>query len=65
MHINSTASDKIAGQNVCTEVVLQFNLSTQVESANLTLSVIGPCDVPGISVKTAIIQFTCTCPIGF
>ena len=66
--INSTASGKIAGQNinkVCTEVVLQFNLSTQVESANLTLSVIGPCNVAGISVKTAIIQFTCTCPIGF
>ena len=66
--INSTASGKIAGQNidkVCTEIVLQFNLSTQVESANLTLSVIGPCDVPGISVKNAIIQFTCTCPIGF
>ena len=68
MDINSTASGKIAGQNidkVCTEIVLQFNLSTQVESANLTLSVIGPCDVPGISVKNAIIQFTCTCPIGF
>ena len=66
--INSTASGKIAGQSInkfCTEVVLQFNLSTHVDSANLTLSIIGPCNVAEISVKNAIIQFICTCPIGF
>ena len=39
--INSTASDKIAGQNidkVCTEIVLQFNLSIQVEHKNRHIS---------------------------
>ena len=66
--IGSSANGIIAGQYIdkaCTEVVLQFNLLTLVDSENLTLSVIGPCNVTGVSVKSVVIQFICTCPIGF
>ena len=52
---------------VCTEAVMlqQFNLLAPVDLENLTLSVIGPCNVNGVSTRNVIIKFTCTCPIGF
>ncbi len=66
--IDSSATGKIAGKNIdkiCTEIVLQFNFSTQVDSANLTLSVIGPCTAAEVAMKSRTIQFICSCPIGF
>ena len=66
--IGSSASGIIAGQYIdkaCTEVELQFNLFTLVDSETLTLSVVGPCNVNGVSTKSIMIQFICTCPIGF
>ena len=51
----------------CTESVIlkQFNLLAPIDTDNLTLSVIGPCNVNGISTRNVIVKFTCTCPIGF
>ena len=52
-HINET----------CTE--LHFNLFTPLESDYLTLSLVGPCNVVGISTASIRIDSTCSCPIGF
>ena len=66
--IHLSASGIMADQYIdksCTEVVLQLNLFTHVDTDNLTLSLIGPCNVTGVSTKSTIIKLTCTCPIGF
>ena len=66
--IHLSASGLVADRyidNNCTDVVLQLNLFTHVDSDNLTLSVIGPCNVTGFSTKSTTIKLTCTCPIGF
>ena len=66
--IDSLSSGRIAGQNIdndCTEVAVQFNLFTPVDYENLILTVIGPCNVSGISTKNIGVKFICTCSIGF
>ena len=68
MDIDSLGSGTIAGQFIkeaCSEVVLQFNLSSPVEYEILTLSALGPCNIAGVSVKNITVKFTCICPIGF
>ena len=44
---------------------LQFKLFSPLDSEDLILSIEGPCNVTGISVRTVRIEITCTCPIGF
>ena len=68
--IHLSAGSILAGQfinNTCTEVIVQFNVFTPIDDfGSLTLSVIGPCNVAGISTKNIIVKFTaCICPIGF
>ena len=47
----------------CTE--LQFNIFSPRNIEELTMSIIGPCNVSRISQRRIMVEITCTCPIGF
>ena len=67
--LNSSAGGLDVGQDLqmihedCSE--LTFMLFSPHSQEQLKLSVVGPCNVSGISEQNVMIEITCSCPIGF
>ena len=54
---------QINNLKVCTEV--HFNIFSPRNLEQLTMSILGPCNVLGVSQQSITIEITCKCPIGF